>query len=52
MDVRVPDDDAVSLRIHKAALPLYATRIKVYQRAVTGTWRRVKWLVLVVLLGI
>jgi cytochrome c oxidase accessory protein FixG len=52
MDVRLPDDDAVSLRTHKAALPLYATRIKVYPRAVTGTWRRVKWLALVLLLGI
>ena len=52
MDVRLPDDDAVSLRTRKAALPLYATRIKVYPRAVTGTWRRVKWLALVLLLGI
>src|SRR5437899_10348346 len=32
--------------------PLYATRLKVYPRAVTGLWRRVKWLALVVLLGI
>ncbi len=32
--------------------PLYADRTKVYPRAVTGTWRRVKWTVLVVLLGI
>ncbi len=52
MDVRLPEDDAVSVRTRKVALPLYATRIKVYPRAVTGTWRRVKWLALVVLLGI
>ena len=52
MDVRLPDDDAVSLRTHKAALPLYANRIKVYPRAVPGIWRRVKWLALVVLLGL
>ena len=52
MDVRLPDDDAVSLRTRKAALPLYATRIKVYPRAVTGPVRRVKWLALVLLLGI
>ncbi len=32
--------------------PLYATRVKVYPRAVSGTWRRVKWAVLVALLGI
>lgn len=52
MDTRLQDDDAVSLRTAKAALPLYLTRIKVYPRAVRGLWRRVKWSVLVVLLGI
>jgi len=31
---------------------LYATRIKVYPRAVSGKWRRVKWSALVLLLGI
>jgi cytochrome c oxidase accessory protein FixG len=46
------DDDAVSLKTQKAALPLYATRIKVYPRAVTGRWRTVKWSVLVLLLGV
>jgi cytochrome c oxidase accessory protein FixG len=46
------DDDAVSLKAQKAALPLYATRIKVYPRAVSGRWRTVKWSVLVLLLGI
>lgn len=32
--------------------PLYAPRVKVYPRAVSGTWRRFKWLALMVLLGI
>jgi cytochrome c oxidase accessory protein FixG len=52
MDTRLQDDNAVSLRTAKAALPLYLTRIKVYPRAVRGLWRRVKWSALVVLLGI
>jgi cytochrome c oxidase accessory protein FixG len=30
----------------------YATRVKVYPRAVSGRWRSVKWAVLVLLLGI
>ncbi|MFO1082807.1 MAG: cytochrome c oxidase accessory protein CcoG [Reyranellaceae bacterium] len=45
-------DDPRSLRTQKADTPLYATRIKVYPQAVTGLWRRVKWIVLVVLLGL
>lgn len=36
-----------------APLPsLYATRVKVYPRAVSGRWRRIKWLTLGTLLGI
>jgi cytochrome c oxidase accessory protein FixG len=31
---------------------LYATRVKVYPRAVAGRWRRVKWAALCLLLGI
>jgi cytochrome c oxidase accessory protein FixG len=31
---------------------LYATRVKVYPRAVTGRWRRIKWAALGALLGI
>jgi len=31
---------------------LYATRVKVYPRAVSGRWRRIKWAVLCTLLGI
>jgi cytochrome c oxidase accessory protein FixG len=49
---RHDEDDAVSLKTQKAALPLYATRIKVYPRAVTGRWRTIKWTVLVLLLGL
>src|SRR4029450_1788927 len=49
--LKAKDDDAVSLKAQKAALPLYATRIKVYPRAVSGRWRTVKWSVLVLLLG-
>jgi cytochrome c oxidase accessory protein FixG len=52
MDNRVHDDEAVSLRTQKEALPLYVTRIKVYPRAIAGQWRRIKWGVLVLLLGI
>ena len=52
MDVRLHDDDAISLRTRKAELPLYATRIKVYPRAIKGTWRRVKWAALILLLGV
>jgi len=33
-------------------LPLYATRAKVYPRAVSGTWRHVKWTALILLLGL
>jgi cytochrome c oxidase accessory protein FixG len=52
MDVRVNDEEAVSVRVRKEAQPLYATRIKVYPRATSGRWRTVKWAVLVLLLGI
>ncbi|MBI3196882.1 MAG: cytochrome c oxidase accessory protein CcoG [Rhodospirillales bacterium] len=52
MDARLQNEDAVSLRTRKAELPLYISRIKVYPRAIKGLWRRVKWVVLVVLLGL
>ena len=52
MDAGLKDEDAVSLSQRKAELPLYATRIKVYPRAVAGLWRRIKWAALVVLLGL
>jgi len=43
--------DALS-RAEQKASPLYAGRVKVYPKAVTGTFRRIKWAVLVVLLGL
>ena len=46
------NDDPRSLRARKAEERLYATRIKVYPQAVHGLWRRVKWSVLAVLLGL
>ena len=52
IDTKVRDDDAVSLAAQKAELPLYVTRIKVYPRAIAGQWRRIKWAVLVLLLGL
>ena len=52
MDVRLNDDEAVSVRARKAELPLYITRLKVYPRAIVGRWRTVKWAVLVLLLGL
>ena len=54
MDAQVKhkEDDAVSLKAQKAALPLYVSRIKVYPRAIMGRWRTVKWAVLVLLLGL
>ena len=36
----------------KADTPLYATRVKVYPRAVRGRWRTIKWLALASLLGL
>ena len=52
MDAELKDDDAVSLRQRKAEVPLYLKRIKVYPRAISGQWRRVKWAALLLLLGI
>ncbi|UYN94614.1 MAG: cytochrome c oxidase accessory protein CcoG [Enhydrobacter sp.] len=52
MDTRLNDEDAVSVRVRKEAQPLYATRIKVYPRAVAGRWRTIKWSVLVLLLAL
>src|SRR5512143_60749 len=52
MDIRLDDDEAVSVSARKAELPLYITRLKVYPRAIAGRWRTVKWAVLVLLLGI
>jgi cytochrome c oxidase accessory protein FixG len=52
MDGDLRDDTAVSLQQRKAEVPLYLKRIKVYPRAISGLWRRVKWAALLLLLGI
>ncbi|MFO1069634.1 MAG: cytochrome c oxidase accessory protein CcoG [Geminicoccaceae bacterium] len=44
-------DDALSRRQQQAS-PLYAGRVEVYAKSVQGTFRRYKWAVLVVLLGL
>lgn len=41
-----PDDDAID------DIPLYAARRKIYPQSVHGTFRRIKWAVLLVTLGI
>ncbi len=43
--------DALS-RAEQKASPLYAGRVKVYPKAVSGTFRRIKWAALIVLLGL
>jgi cytochrome c oxidase accessory protein FixG len=45
-------DEPVSTRIHKASVPLYADRIKVYPKAVSGLFRRIKWGLLIFCLGL
>jgi len=52
MDADLKNDDAASLRQRKAEVPLYLKRIKVYPRAISGQWRRIKWAALLLLLGI
>ena len=45
--------DAVrSVRDQRAELPLYVNRIKVYPRKVAGAFRRIKWIVLALCLGL
>ncbi|MFA6264542.1 MAG: cytochrome c oxidase accessory protein CcoG [Pseudolabrys sp.] len=41
-----PDDDAID------EIPLYAARRKIYPQSVHGTFRRIKWMVLLVTLGL
>ena len=45
-------EDPVSTRVQRASVPLYASRIKVYPKAVAGFFRRIKWAVLVLCLAI
>lgn len=47
-----PTDDAQSVRAQKALAPIYANRIKVYPKSVAGTFRRLKWAVLVFCLAL
>jgi cytochrome c oxidase accessory protein FixG len=48
----VLENDVVSTRTQRAEMPLYASRIKVYPKDIKGTFRRVKWAVLVFCLAI
>ncbi len=48
----VPVVDVVSTKLREVDPPLYMSRNRVYPRRVSGTFRRVKWMVLAVLLGI
>ncbi len=52
MNEIVASEDALSVRAQRAALPLYASRIKVYPKRVAGLYRRIKWIVLAVCLGL
>jgi cytochrome c oxidase accessory protein FixG len=48
----VVEEAAVSTRVERESGPLYANRIKVYPKAVSGTFRRIKWAVLTVCLAL
>ncbi len=48
----IPVEDAQSVREQRQELPLYAPRVKVYPKRVSGTFRRIKWATLILLLGI
>ena len=45
-DDLIQAENAVSTKIQREAQPLFATRLKVYPRAVRGLYRRIKWAVL------
>jgi cytochrome c oxidase accessory protein FixG len=51
MNYTVPIEDAVSVTAG-GKQPLYAPRVPVYPKRVTGTYRRLKWAALIVFLGI
>ncbi|MGE0716785.1 MAG: cytochrome c oxidase accessory protein CcoG [Alphaproteobacteria bacterium] len=46
------DEEARSRRVQRAEQPLYASRVKVYPKAVYGPWRRIKWAVLAFCLAV
>ncbi|MCG8545867.1 MAG: cytochrome c oxidase accessory protein CcoG [Alphaproteobacteria bacterium] len=48
----IPLEDAESVRSQKEQLPLYAPRVKVFPKRVSGIFRHLKWAALIVLLGI
>ena len=48
----VSHEDVKSVREHRAATALYANRIKVYPKAITGKFRRIKWAALALCLTI
>jgi cytochrome c oxidase accessory protein FixG len=48
----VPTEEVVSVSAQKKAVPLYASRIKVYPKKISGTFRRVKWAMLIFCLGV
>ena len=51
MNDAVTIEDAVSTKVREAD-PLYADRVRVYPKAVSGRFRRLKWAALIVLLAI
>ncbi len=48
----VAEEAAVSTRVAREEQPLYVNRIKVYPKAVSGKFRRIKWAVLAVCLAL
>ena len=48
----IPHEDAKSVREQKEGLSLYAPRVKIFPKEVSGIIRRAKWGVLILLLGI
>ncbi|MEX2643417.1 MAG: cytochrome c oxidase accessory protein CcoG [Acetobacterales bacterium] len=48
----IPVEDAVSVNEQRRAKPLFAPRVRVYPKRVAGTFRRLKWAALTVLLAI
>jgi cytochrome c oxidase accessory protein FixG len=48
----VATEDARSFKELKEESPLYADRINIYPKAISGLFRRIKWAVLIVLLGL
>ncbi len=45
-------DDARSVKVQRDDGPMYASRVRVYPKAVSGQFRRLKWAALIVLLSV